>query len=610
MNENTPKNTKTGAPADLAASTPNKPKTKPSALPGASPYEAATQSTDRVMHAQQSRFTMGLSPASLLLAYADWFLHLANSPGKLGELQRNTQMKGAQFLLHLMRSAGQSGAEPFIAPLPEDRRFAAPEWKEPPFNLLVQSFLLTEQWWHYATAGVRGVSKRHEAVMGFTTRQMLDMFAPSNIPWLNPEVIRATVEQGGQNLVRGMNFLADDIERNLNGKRPTATADFRVGRDVAVTPGKVIYRNDLMELIQYAPATGTVHPEPVLIVPAWIMKYYILDLSPENSLVRYLVEQGHTVFCISWKNPGPDDRDMGMDDYRRLGAMAALDAISAVCPGQKVHTAGYCLGGTILSIAAAAMARDGDDRLASVTLMAAQIDFEDAGEIMLFIDESQVVYLEDMMWDQGVLDTAQMAGAFQILRSNDLIWSRVVRQYLLGESTSMNDLMAWNSDATRMPYRMHSEYLRKLFLENELAKGRYHVDGSPVAMSDIRAPLFAVGTVKDHVAPWKSVYKAHILTDTDVTFVLTAGGHNAGIVSEPGHKGRRYQAASRAASDKYIDPDTWARTVPVKDGSWWEEWQAWLAARSSAKAEPPPMGNARAGIAPIMDAPGQYVLQN
>jgi len=280
---------------------------------------------------------------------------------------------------------------------------------------MYQGFLFNQQWWHNATTGIRGVTKQHENMVEFTSRQILDMFSPSNFLLTNPEIMKRTVSNGGMNLVRGFQNFVEDWELTIDGKKPAGAEGFLPGRDVAVTPGKVIYRNRLIELIQYAPATDTVRPEPVLIIPAWIMKYYILDLSPQNSLVKYLTEQGFTVFMISWKNPGPEDRDLHLDDYRTLGVMAALDAIHAVAPDQKVHAVGYCLGGTLLSIAAAAMARDGDDRLKSVTLLAAQTDFTEAGELMLFINESQLSFLEDMMWEQGFLDTTQMAGSFQVL---------------------------------------------------------------------------------------------------------------------------------------------------------------------------------------------------
>jgi len=298
-----------------------------------------------------------------------------------------------------------------------------------------------------------------------------------------------------------------------------------------------------------------------------------------------------------------------MDDYRCLGVMAALDAISSIVPDQPIHTAGYCLGGTLLSIAAATMARDGDERIRSVTLLAAQMDFTEAGELMLFVNESQVKFLEDMMWEQGFLDSTQMAGSFQLLNSNDLIWSRVTHNYLMGKREPMIDLMAWNADATRMPYRMHSEYLRYLFLNNDLAEGRYRVEGKPIALNDIRLPIFAVGTTRDHVAPWRSVHKIHLFTDAEITFLLTSGGHNAGIVSEPGHGHRNYQVMTRTSTGHYVDPDAWAAAAPRKEGSWWPEWVAWLEKRSSAPVAPPEMGAATKGYAALCDAPGTYVLE-
>jgi polyhydroxyalkanoate synthase len=411
---------------------------------------------------------------------------------------------------------------------------------------------------------------------------------------------------GGQNLVRGFWNFVEDWERVINGRPPAGTEAFRIGETIAVTPGKVVFRNELIELIQYTPTTKTVRPEPVLIVPAWIMKYYILDLSPQNSLVKHLVEEGFTVFIVSWKNPPSEDRNLGLEDYRRLGIEAALAAIRSVIPDKKIHGVGYCLGGTLLAIAAAALSRNNHDPFKTLTLLAAQVDFTEPGELSLFIDESQVTFLEDMMWQQGYLDAQQMSGAFQMLRSNDLVWSRMVRDYLMGERRPMSDLMAWNADSTRLPYRMHSEYLRQLFLNNDLAAGRYRVDGRPVALTDIRAPVFAVGTERDHVAPWRSVFKLHLLLDTDVTFLLTSGGHNVGIVSEPGVAGRRYRVRTTAELGLYSDPDTWLHETAVKTGSWWPEWCRWLGEHSGPAESLSP---ARSAPASICDAPGTYVHQ-
>jgi poly[(R)-3-hydroxyalkanoate] polymerase subunit PhaC len=560
---------------------------------------------DRSQHAAIARLTMGLSPTAMMQAYADWAIHLANRPGKRIQLVDKAVRKATRLAQYATQCAIKGGAaERCIEPLPQDRRFDGPEWQKWPFNVMYQSFLLNQQWWYNATTGMRGVSKQHERMTEFMSRQILDMVSPSNFLFTNPELMRRTIEAGGANLVAGFKNMLEDWERRVSGKKPVGTEAFKVGRDVAVTRGKVVYRNRLIELIQYEPTTDTVRPEPVLIVPAWIMKYYILDLSPRNSLVKYLTGQGFTVFMISWKNPDAEDRDLGMEDYRKLGIMGALDAVNSIVPGQKVHAVGYCLGGTLLSIAVAAMARDHDERLKSLTLLAAQTDFTEAGELMLFINESQLAFLEDMMWEQGFLDTTQMAGTFQMLRSNDLIWSYMTHNYLMGEREPMSDLMAWNADATRMPYRMHSEYLRRLFLNNDLAEGRYIAGEKPVSLSDIRVPVFAVGTVRDHVAPWRSTYKIRALTDTEVTYLLTTGGHNAGIVSEPDHKARSYQVATFAADAAHVDADTWAQTAERKNGSWWPEWSAWLAARSGAPVRPPAMP-----AAAVEAAPGRYVLQ-
>ena len=565
---------------------------------------------DRALHATAARFTMGLSPAAITAAYWDWAIHLAFSPGKQVQLADKALRKGVRLAGYCGRCALEGGhAHPCIEPLPQDRRFAGEAWQHWPYKFTYQSFLLTQQWWHNATTGIRGVTKQHEDMMEFMSRQALDMVSPSNFLLTNPEILKRTTDKGGTNLISGFRNLVEDWERAASGKKPVGAERFQVGRDVATAPGQVIYRNRLIELIQYAPTTEKVRPEPILIVPAWIMKYYILDLSPQNSLVKYLTGQGFTVFMISWRNPDPDDRDLDLDDYRTLGIMAALDAVRAVVPDHKVHAVGYCLGGTLLSIAAAAMARDGDERLKSVTLLAAQTDFTEAGELMLFINESQIAFLEDMMWAQGFLDARQMAGAFQILRSNDLIWSRIVREYLMGERAPMTDLMAWNADSTRMPSRMHSEYLRRLFLNNDLAEGRFIVGGKPIALTDIRAPIFAVGTLLDHVAPWRSTYKIQLQTDTEISYLLTNGGHNAGIVSEPGHERRGFQATTKKPDEHYIDPDRFAAETPRHDGSWWPYWSTWLADRSGSPVPPPAMGATAAGYSGLCDAPGMYVLE-
>ena len=535
-------------------------------------------------------------------AYWDWAIHLAASPGKRLQLAEEAARETYRFADYAWRSALSPQAAPCVDPLPQDKRFSSEAWGRWPYNLIHQGFLVGETWWRAATTGVGGVTKQHEKVAEFMSRQILDTFSPSNFLLTNPEAQRRTMETGGLNLLRGYQNYLLDFTRFMGGQKPVGADAFRPGREVAVTPGKVIFRNRLIELIQYAPLTAQTRPEPVLIVPAWIMKYYILDLSPHNSMVRYLVEDGFTVFMISWRNPGPDDRDLSMEDYLNLGPRAALAAITSLMPDRKVHAVGYCLGGTLLAIAAAAMARDGGEGLQTLTLFAAQTDFTEAGELTLFVNESQLAFLDDLMWEHGYLNSKQMAGAFQLLRSNDLVWSYALKSYLMGERAPMTDLMAWNADATRMPYKMHSEYLRRLFLDNDLAEGRLHIEGKAIALHDIRVPIFAVGAERDHVAPWRSTYKIHLLTETEVTFLLTTGGHNAGIISEPKRARGGYHVLTRKAEDRYLDPDEWVGLATAKGGSWWPEWVAWLETRSGARTSPPRMGEA------LCDAPGTYVL--
>jgi len=575
--------------------------------PQPAPDVPSFETLNRIARALTARVTQGISPHAQASAWFDWLSHLSRAPGRQVELA----LLASAYAIRLMGlAAGQDGNPPPFEPEPTDRRFADPAWMQMPYQWWQQAFLAQEAWWKAATRPVRGIQPKDAARTAFMAHQWLDAISPSNIPWLNPVIVRRTLEERGANLMRGWQYWLDDCQRMATLTQSPPSTQFRVGEEIAVTPGRVVYRNHLIELIQYEPATPNVVAEPVLIVPAWIMKYYVLDLAPEHSLVRDLVSRGFTVFMVSWRNPTEKDRDLNFDAYRLCGVMDSLQAINAILPGRKVHACGYCIGGTLLSIAAATMALNGDDRLATVTLLAAQTDFSEAGELMLFVDESQVAFLEDMMWDQGVLDTKQMAAAFEMLRANDLIWSRTMNHYLLGERETETDLTAWNADQTRMPYRMHSQYLRALFLENRLTAGRYAVDGKVIALKDLRSPMFVVGTETDHIAPWQSVYKVHLFTDTEMTFVLTNGGHNAGIVSEPGHRGRHYLSATRKPGEAYVDSVTWAARATRYDGSWWPCWADWLAAHSTSERVPPPqMGAPERGYAPLCPAPGTYVHQ-
>jgi polyhydroxyalkanoate synthase len=499
--------------------------------------------------------------------------------------------------------------QPPFAPKDFDHRFGHPAWQQFPFRAWQQSFLAAQDWWDDATEKLPGQEEEDANRARFMARQTLDLFSPSNFLWTNPEIFEETVHQGGRNLVEGAAHLADDVIKTATQRHDPPPQGYKIGKDLACTPGKVVFRNELMELIQYAPSTEKVRPKPILIVPAWIMKYYILDLSPENSLVKYLVDQGFTVFIISWVNPTADQAELSLEDYRKRGVMAALDTISTILPERQVHAVGYCLGGTMLAIAAATMARDGDKRLASITLMAAQVDFVEAGELLLFLDEDQVAFLEDMMWDQGYLDRPQMARTFAAIRSEDLIYSRAVRRYFLGKEDLPSDIGVWNTDTTRMPARMHSEYLRGLFLENRLTAGRFAVEGRVIALKDIDAPMFIVATETDHIAPWQSVYKTQLFTDCDLTFLLTKGGHNGGILSEPGHPRRHYRISHRPSGAKYVGPNGWKEKHGIQPGSWWPEWSKWLASRSGSVVPPPDLGASARGLPPLDEAPGEYIHQ-
>jgi polyhydroxyalkanoate synthase len=563
---------------------------------------------DCALHAAAAPLTGGLSPISLLLAQTDWALHLATQPAQTLRLATD-----AQRALFDLWTDSPGTSQPPPGKNGADLRFSHPAWQQWPYANWVQAYRAAEAWWQDATA-LRGMTAHHQELVRVFARQWLDTLSPANFVLSNPEVLERTAERWGGNFIDGAAIAMDEwrLRQGLPPLQPAEHA-YQPGVDLAVTPGKVVHRNALVELIQYTAQTPKVQAEPVFIVPSWIMKYYVLDLSPHNSMVRWLVEQGHTVFIVSWRNPDEGDALLAMDDYLELGVFDPLAAIARLLPHTRVHACGYCLGGTLLAIGAAALARPQRIEraellapLASLSLLAAETDFSEPGEMGVLIDESQVAMLEDQMAERGFLTGRQMAGSFQFLHSRELVWSALTRERLLGERLRPNDLMAWNADVTRMPAAMHSEYLRRCYLRNELAEGLYPVEGRPVSLADIRQPIFAVGTEKDHVSPWRSVYKLHRLTHGELTFVLTNGGHNAGIVSEPGHAQRHFAQLTRRSTDPVRDADAWQALAQRHEGSWWPAWHAWLLRHGSGEQLPARRIDAATALG---DAPGRYVLQ-
>ena len=594
---------------------------KPTA-PADGPQEsqrAAAQALDVSARSQLAKAFSGLSPIALALAHTDWAMHLMASPGRQSLLGQSALDRSLQAWNHLVAPDAQA---------PEaDARFADPAWRQWPFNVFKEGYKAADGWWREVAQQGNGVNAHHQHMVSFFTGQTLDALSPSNWLWSNPEVWRMARDTQGQSLRDGFQLFLQDLREQLSAHPDTPAEaleplQFEVGKDVAVTPGKVVFRNHLIELIQYSPTTDKVHPEPVLIVPSCIMKYYILDLSPHNSMVKYLVDQGHTVFIISWRNPDASDRDLKMQDYLSSGVLAAMAAAKTSSCAERLHTVGYCLGGTFLAIVAATLGRLARQKktersakeqalipadlpeLASVILLAAQTDFAEPGDLGVFIDDDQLATLQQTMHERGYLSGKQMGGSFVYLASRGLLWGRNTRRYLMGEDDPSFDLMSWNADTTRLPARMHSEYLNALFLNNALSHGQYRFAGATVALMDINAPMMVVATTRDHVSPWKSVYKIHLQTDTHVTFVLCEGGHNAGIVSEPGRPRRSYQIGSVEDNQGWIDPDDWKADAPTVQGSWWEAMHAFLAERSGKPVAAKPIP--KAGT--LGNAPGTYVM--
>ena len=496
-------------------------------------------------------------------------------------------------------------AEPVATPDRGDRRFSDAAWDENAlFDYIKQSYLLSARWMQSTVGEVNGLDDKTAKKVDFYTRQFVDAMAPSNFVMTNPEVLRTTIESGGENLVKGLDNLLDDLERG-KGKlsiRMTDTEAFTVGENIATTPGKVVYQNDLMQLIQYAPATEQVHKRPLLIIPPWINKYYILDLRPKNSFIKWAVEQGLTVFVISWVNPDETLAAKTFEDYMLEGPLAALDAIEQATGETDANVIGYCLGGTLLSATLAYMDVKDDKRVKSATFFTTMTDFSEAGELSVFIDEEQLAALEAQMSEKGYLEASSMATTFNMLRANDLIWSFVVNNYLLGKDPFPFDLLYWNSDSTRMPARMHSFYLRNMYQDNLLIEpGGITLDGVPIDLSRVDTPAFFLSTREDHIAPWKSTYAATRLFSGPVRFCLSASGHIAGVVNPPAAE--KYCYWTNAKTPK--TSDSWLKSAEKHDGSWWPEWYRWIARHSGAKVPARKPGDGT--LKPIEDAPGRYV---
>jgi polyhydroxyalkanoate synthase len=490
------------------------------------------------------------------------------------------------------------------ADAPKDRRFKHPEWSENAvFNFVKDSYLVVAESILSAIRDVKGMDEASARRVDFYTRQFVDALSPSNFVATNPEVLTATLASGGQNLLRGLENLLADLERG-NGRLAITMTDmkaFRLGENIATTPGKIVYQNELMQLIQYTPSTREVRRRPLLIVPPWINKFYVLDLQPKNSFIKWAVDQGHTVFAISWVNPDEKLAAKGLENYMLEGPLAALDAIESATGERSVNAIGYCLGGTLLASTAAYSAAKGDDRITSATYFATLVDFTEVGDMAVFIDEEQLASLERRMRERGYLEAQDMATAFNMLRANDLIWSFVVSNYLLGKEHIPVDLLFWNSDSTRMPAAMHSFYLRKMYQQNLLAKpGGITLADTPIDLSKVRTPTFILATREDHIAPWKSTYAATRLYSGPIKFVLCDAGHMAGVISPPGTKYGHW------ANDKLpSSPDEWFGGATPNQGSWWPLWDQWVTQLDSGRVPAREPGGGKLTI--IEDAPGSYV---
>jgi polyhydroxyalkanoate synthase len=526
-------------------------------------------------------------------------------PQRAIEVQTNLGKAYLDLWAAAMRRLAGEPTAPIATPAPSDKRFSDPEWTQNQyFDFLKQAYLLTAQWADKLVADAADLNPHTKQKAEFYVRQITNALAPTNFVLTNPELLRETLTSNADNLVRGMHMLAEDIQRGGGHLRisQSDSSMFEVGRNLAITPGKIIYQNELMQLIQYTPSTETVLKRPILIVPPWINKFYVLDLTPEKSFIKWCVDQGLTVFCISWVNPDERLAQKTFEDYVRQGPLAALDAIKQAIGEEKVHAIGYCVGGTLLAITLATMAAQHDDRIVSATLFASQVDFTYAGDLKVFVDEEQVVALEKRMAERGYLDSRSMATVFNMLRSNDLLWPYVINNYLKGKAPFPFDLLYWNSDATRMPAANHSFYLRNCYLDNTLAKGKMILGDKSIDLKAIEIPIYNLATREDHIAPAKSVMFGSKFFGGDVRFVVAGSGHIAGVINPPAKRKYQYWTGPKPRN---ADIDRWLAKAKEQPGSWWPDWLVWITKQSPT--EVPARVPGAGALKPIEDAPGSYV---
>ena len=541
-------------------------------------------------------------------AFMDMMAKMLANPYQLAQAQMNLVWDYFSLWQHsMLRLAGMPTA-PVAQPAKGDNRFKDEEWeKHFLFDFIKQSYLITARHIHDSVSKVENLPEVSRKKVNFFTRQFIDALAPSNFALTNPEVLRETVKTHGQNLLKGLNNLLRDIEEGdgqLRVKMTDPTA-FELGRNVATTPGKVVFQNDLIQLLQFTPTTKEQFRRPLLIIPPWINKYYILDLRESNSFIKYATDQGHTVFVISWVNPDAKLAKKGFDDYLNEGALAAIDAVCEQTGQQEINMIGYCLGGTLLGSAMGYLASKKDKRIVSATYFVALLDFSIPGELGVFIDEGQVANLEKKMEERGYLEGSEMAGTFNLLRGNDLIWSFVVNNYLMGKEPFPFDLLFWNSDSTRMPYKMHSFYLRNMYMKNLLKEpGGIELNGVPIDISKVKQPCYFISTQEDHIAPWKSTYLGATRLGGPVRFVLGGSGHIAGIVNPPA--ANKYNYFTNDAKSLPATPDEWLASAEQHPGSWWTDWQKWISGLNG-KDMVPARDPAKGKMKVLEDAPGSFV---